>query len=89
PVFGPLKKRLTAALSYLNQAQLGKRVVLKGHFHISTQELHDAVVAAEIETKQHARKKVKKSGKTISYEAKSEKDTEEEGKEDIETDIED
>ena len=25
----------------------GKRVVLKGHFHISTQELYDAVVAAE------------------------------------------
>ncbi|KAK9482876.1 hypothetical protein V1527DRAFT_454610, partial [Lipomyces starkeyi] len=67
----------------------GKRVVLKGHFHISTQELHDAVVAAEIETQQHARKKVKKRGKAISYEAKSEEDTEEEGKEDIESDIED
>ncbi|KAK9316490.1 hypothetical protein V1524DRAFT_452798 [Lipomyces starkeyi] len=67
----------------------GKRVVLKGHFHISMQELHDAVVTAENETKQHARKKVKKRGKAISYEAKSEKDTEEEGKEDIESDIED
>ncbi|KAK9357499.1 hypothetical protein V1504DRAFT_56024 [Lipomyces starkeyi] len=67
----------------------GKRVVLKGHFHISTQELHDAVVTAENETKQHARKKVKKRGKAISYEAKSEEDTEEEGKEDIESDIED
>ncbi|KAK9317836.1 hypothetical protein V1524DRAFT_206059 [Lipomyces starkeyi] len=67
----------------------GKRVVFKGHFHISTQDLHDAVVTAENETKQHARKKVKKRGKAISYEAKSEEETEEEGKEDIESDIED
>ncbi|ODQ70666.1 hypothetical protein LIPSTDRAFT_74113, partial [Lipomyces starkeyi NRRL Y-11557] len=54
----------------------GKGVVLKGHFH-------------ENETKQHARKKVKKRGKGISYEAKSEEDIEEEGKEDIESDMED
>ncbi|KAK9319639.1 hypothetical protein V1517DRAFT_331860 [Lipomyces orientalis] len=54
----------------------GKRVLI-GHFDISTQELHDSVVAAENETKQHVRKKVKKRGKAISYEAKSEEDTEE------------
>ncbi|KAK9386942.1 hypothetical protein V1515DRAFT_622093 [Lipomyces mesembrius] len=41
-------------------------------------------VTAENETKQHARNKGQKRGTAISYEAKSEDDTEEEGKEDIE-----
>ena len=35
----------------------GKRVVLKGHFHISTQELCDAVVEAEKATKKQGGKR--------------------------------
>jgi hypothetical protein len=56
----------------------GKRVVLKGHFHISTQELYDAVVEAEKATKKQAGKKDKTKGKGVSYKAESDKDIEEE-----------
>ena len=56
----------------------GKRVVLKGHFHISTQELYDAVVEAEKETKRQAGKRAKTKGKANSYRARSEEDIEEE-----------
>ena len=41
----------------------GKRVVLKGYFHISTQELYDVVVKAEKETKRQARKRAKTKSK--------------------------
>jgi hypothetical protein len=46
----------------------GKRVVLKGHFHISTQELCDVVVEAEKATKKQGGKKGKTKGKGVSYE---------------------
>ena len=65
----------------------GKRVVLKGHFHISTQELCDAVVEAEKATKRQARKKGKKNGKGIANEAESEKDIEEEAENESESEI--
>jgi len=67
----------------------GKRVVLKGHFHISTQELCDAVVAAEIETKNRARKKGKKKTEIMSDEAESEEDYEEHAPEETDGDMED
>jgi hypothetical protein len=54
----------------------GKMVVLKGHFHIYTQELCDAVVEAEMDTKK-VTKIVKKKSKTISYDAESEEEVEE------------
>ena len=41
----------------------GKRVALSGHFLISTQDLCDAVVAAEKATKERASKKAKRNGK--------------------------
>ena len=53
-------------------------MVLKGHFHISTQELCDAVVEAEKVTKRQARKKAKTKGKADSYETESKRDIEEE-----------
>ena len=56
----------------------GKRIVLKGHFHISTQELHKAVVEAENDTKSRVKKKVKTKGKEVLYKAESEEDFEEE-----------
>jgi len=56
----------------------GKRVVLKGHFHISTQELHKAVVAAKLDTKTRAKKRVGIKGRAMSYEAKSEEHIKEE-----------
>jgi hypothetical protein len=67
----------------------GKRVVLKGHFHISTQELCDAVVKAENSTKRLAGKKAKMKGKAISYSAESEGEIEEETQDEIESDLED
>jgi hypothetical protein len=76
-----LKKRTTRTK--------GKRVVLKGHFHISTQELCAAVVKAEKVTRKQARKKVKTKGKAILYDTESEKDTEEEAQDGIESDLED
>ena len=45
----------------------GKRVVLKGHFYVFTQEL----LNAEKETKRRARKRAETKGKTDSYETES------------------
>jgi hypothetical protein len=51
-----------------------KKVVLKGHFHVSTQELYNGVIKAEKATKKQARKKAKAKGKVDSYETKSKRD---------------
>ena len=55
----------------------GKRAVLKGHFHISTQELCNAVVEAEKATKKQAKKRIKIKGKANLYEAESQEDVKE------------
>ena len=55
-----------------------KRVVLKGHFYISTQELYKVVVEAKSDTKSQAKKKIKTKGKEVLYKAKSKEDFEEE-----------
>jgi hypothetical protein len=60
---------------------------LKGHFHISTHELCDAVVEAEKATKKQVGKKGKTKGKGISYEVESDKDIEEEVEDQSESDI--
>jgi hypothetical protein len=65
----------------------GKRVILKGHFHISTQELCDAVVEAEKDTKERAKKKEKKKTKAISYESESGEEVEEEEQEESESEV--
>jgi hypothetical protein len=62
-------------------------VVLKGQFHVSTQELCDAVAAAEKDTKTRARKKSKKKGKGISYNTESEEDIEEGTQDELESNI--
>ncbi|KAK9330967.1 hypothetical protein V1520DRAFT_103390 [Lipomyces starkeyi] len=67
----------------------GKRVVLKGQFHVSTQELCDAVAAAEKDTKTRAMKRRKRKGKGISYETESEGDIEEGTQDEFESDTED
>jgi hypothetical protein len=67
----------------------GKRVILKGHFYISTQELHKGVVEAELDTKTRAKKKMKTKGRAVSYEAESEEDIEEEARDELESEIED
>ena len=67
----------------------GKRVILKGHFHISTQELHKGVVEAELDTKTRAKKKVKTKERTVSYEAEIEEEIEEEARDELESEIED
>ncbi|KFY11349.1 hypothetical protein V491_07247 [Pseudogymnoascus sp. VKM F-3775] len=67
----------------------GKRVILKGHFHISTQELLKGVVEAELDTKTRAKKNVKTKGRAVSYEAESEEDIEEEARDESESEIED
>jgi hypothetical protein len=54
----------------------GKRVVLKGHFHISMQELCNAVVEAKKATKKQVGKKGKTKGKGVLYKTKSEADVE-------------
>jgi hypothetical protein len=61
----------------------GKRAALKGHFHISTQELRDAVVVAKKETA--TRKKGTKIKKEIEVEETYE--SQEEGSEGIEIDL--
>ncbi|APA16038.1 hypothetical protein SS1G_10153 [Sclerotinia sclerotiorum 1980 UF-70] len=65
----------------------GKRLVLKGHFHISTQELCDAVVEAEKATKVQTMKKGKGKGKVIEYKTETEEDIGEEVEDESESDI--
>jgi hypothetical protein len=65
----------------------GKRVVLKGQFHISTQELYDAVVAAEKATKKQKEKKRKTKAKVRSYEVWNNEKAEEEGQDESESEI--
>lgn len=76
-----LKKRTTR--------KKGKRVVLKGHFHISTQDLCDKVIAAEKETKKQAAKRSKKKSKVVILEAESDTDIEEGVEDQFESDTED
>jgi hypothetical protein len=65
----------------------GKRVILKGHFHISTQKLCDAVIEAEKATKKQAGRKREEKGKAIVYEAETDEDIEEEAEDDSESEI--
>jgi hypothetical protein len=62
----------------------GKRVALKGHFLVSTQDLCDAVVAAEKATKEQASKKRKTKGKKKPEELEIEEDIEEEARDNSE-----
>jgi hypothetical protein len=74
-----LKKRTTR--------KKGKRVVLKGHFHISTQEICDAVVEAEKATKSQAKRKRETKGKGVSYEAGIDEEIEEEAEDQSESEV--
>jgi hypothetical protein len=64
-----------------------KWVGLKGHFHISTQELCDAVIAAEKATKTQARKKMKSKAKVRSDEVENECEVEKDGQDDSGSEI--
>lgn len=64
----------------------GIKVVLKGHFHISTQELCDVVVEAEKVTKTQARKKVKERGRELLYGTEIEEEIEGEAQDESESD---
>lgn len=55
-----------------------KRIVLKGHFFISIQELLKKVKEAELNTKTQIKKKVKTKNKAVLYNTESEKDIKEE-----------
>jgi uncharacterized protein YycO len=65
----------------------GKRVILKGHFHISTQELCDAVIEAEKSTKKPVGRKREKRVKAIVYEAETDEDVEEDAEDYSESEI--
>jgi hypothetical protein len=82
-------ENLRAIIKTRKERKKGKRAVLKGQFHISTEELRTGVVAAEKETKARVGKKGKKKGKDISYEVESEEEVEEDIQEEIDSDIED
>ena len=65
----------------------GKKLVLKGHFHISTQKLCDAEAEAERDAKRRATKIVKRKDRPLSFEAESEEEVGEEDQEEIDGDI--
>ena len=65
----------------------GKGVILKGHFHISTQKLCHAVIEAEKDTKKQAGRKREQKGKATVYEAETNEDIEEEVEDDSESEI--
>ena len=67
----------------------GKRAVLKGQFHISTEELRAAVIAAEKETVKAKKKLGKGKGKQASCETESEAEGKEDIGDEINSDIED
>ena len=62
-------------------------MVLKGQFHISTQELCDAVITAEKAPKKQKEKKRKTKAKARSYEVESEEEVDEEVQDDSESEI--
>ena len=62
-------------------------MVLKGHFHISTQELYNAVLEAKQATAKRARKKGKKGGKIEISESENEVDIEEDTDNELENEI--
>jgi hypothetical protein len=64
----------------------GKRVVLKGHFHITTQELCDAVIEAEKATQNLTKKKRKTKNKRTSLDTEIDEYIEEELREQSESD---
>ena len=80
---------LRAVLKARVTRRKGKRAVLKGHFHISTAELRDAVFEAEKDTLDRKRKKGKKKVTSVSHEPETEEELGEESGEGIETDTED
>lgn len=65
-----------------------KRVVLKNHFYISTQELCDAVVEAEKTTKYQVKRKRKRQSKSVLYEAEIDKNIEEKTEDQSESEVE-
>ena len=65
----------------------GKRVVLKGYFHVSSQELCDVLAKAKKATKEQAKKNAKTKGKTNPYKTKSEGDIEEKAKDESDSKI--
>jgi 4-diphosphocytidyl-2C-methyl-D-erythritol kinase len=66
-----------------------KKVVLKSQFHISTPELYKAVVKAELDIKNRAKKKVKTKSESRLYEVENKKDIEEEARNKSKSEIED
>jgi hypothetical protein len=67
----------------------GKRAILKGHFVISTQELHDAVAAAERDTKARANRKDRIRSKDSVFKAETREELEGDSQEELDTDTED
>jgi hypothetical protein len=58
-------ENLRAIIKTRKERKKGKRLALKGQFHISTEELRAAVVAAEKETKEQAGQRVKRRARTF------------------------
>jgi hypothetical protein len=67
----------------------GKRFILKGHFHVSTAELRDAVAQAELATLRQAKKCDNKKGKKTLIDTESSNDDAQDTDADIDSDIED
>jgi hypothetical protein len=82
-------RNLRSILKKCTTRKSGRRLVLSGHFHISTQELLDGVKEAEKETKERATKKSKLKGKGVVQEVEIEGDDEEEAIDESDSDAED
>ncbi|APA08975.1 hypothetical protein SS1G_02829 [Sclerotinia sclerotiorum 1980 UF-70] len=78
---------LRAIMKKCTICKKGKRLVLKGHFYISIQELYDVVIEAEKATKVQTMKKGKGKGKVIEYKTETEEDIGEEVEDESESDI--
>ena len=82
-------KNLRSIIKKRTTRKSGKRLVLSGHFYISTQVLLDGVIEAEKETKKRVAKKGKSKGKDIVREVEIEEDDEEEAIDKSESEAED
>jgi hypothetical protein len=78
---------LQAIIQTRRTCMKGKRAVLKGKFHVSTEELHDAVVAAEEETAGKTRKSGNRKGKQALNMVAIDIDVEEDIEEEYDSDI--
>jgi hypothetical protein len=81
--------KLRSIIQLRKRRSKGKRVLLRGHFHVSTAELRDAVIQAELDTRKKSKQSDNKKRKNALNDTESDEEVAEDMDEEFDTDIED